>query len=103
MEDLIQNLGVGGIITLMVVKEFLAHLDSKKPEHVNKRMERLVADVSIIKSEIRDLHQWHDREDAEGVKIWNTRNKGLEDTLQRISENIEAQTKLLVKLLGRSN
>lgn len=33
---------------------------------------------------VKELHEWHAKEDKEGVKVWYTRNKGMEDTLLRM-------------------
>jgi hypothetical protein len=33
---------------------------------------------------IKELHEWHDVKDSEGVRIWYPRNKEMADTLQKI-------------------
>ncbi len=103
MENILQSLGVGGILAIIILKEFLNYISQKKPEHFNKKLDKICEDVKILKRESRDLHQWHDKEDSEGVKIWYTRNKSLEDILKRIVDNMEVQTKILQKLLAQRN
>lgn len=40
-------------------------------------------------SKIKDLHNWHNVNDEEGVKIWYTRNKAVEDTLEKMTEILD--------------
>lgn len=40
-------------------------------------------------SKIADLHRWHDKEDEEGVKVWYTRNKDMEETLSKMVEILD--------------
>lgn len=102
--EFIQSLGVGGILAIIILKEFLNHISQKKPDHFNKKLDKICEDVKIIKRESRDLHQWHDREDNEGVKIWYTRNKTIEIAISKIADSLEKQTDILQKLLAqRSN
>jgi len=42
-----------------------------------------------VNSKIKDLHDWHNREDDEGVKIWYTRNKTTEEALEKMTELLE--------------
>lgn len=38
---------------------------------------------------IKDLHDWHNVNDDEGVKLWYTRNKTVEDTLHKMTEILD--------------
>lgn len=42
-----------------------------------------------INSKIKDLWDWHSKEDDEGVKIWYTRNRNMEETLDRLTDICE--------------
>lgn len=42
-----------------------------------------------LNSKIKDLWEWHAKEDEEGVKIWYTRNKTMEETLNRMVDICE--------------
>jgi hypothetical protein len=48
---------------------------------------------------LKDLHEWHNREDSEGVKIWYVR-PGLERAITSLSACIERQTVAIEKILG---
>lgn len=37
-------------------------------------------------SKIQELHKWHDVRDDEGVMLWYTRNKNMEQTLEKMEE-----------------
>ncbi len=38
---------------------------------------------------ITDLYDWHNVNDDEGVKLWYTRNKTVEDTLHKMTEILD--------------
>ncbi len=38
---------------------------------------------------VKDLHDWHNKEDDEGVKVWYTRNKNVEEILEKMVEIID--------------
>ncbi len=38
---------------------------------------------------VKELHQWHAKEDDEGVKVWYTRNKNMEDVLEKMGDVID--------------
>ena len=40
-------------------------------------------------TKIKDLHDWHNINDEEGVKIWYTRNKAVEDTLLKMTQILD--------------
>lgn len=42
-----------------------------------------------INTKIKDLWEWHNKEDDEGVKIWYTRNKTMEDTLEKMTDILD--------------
>lgn len=42
-----------------------------------------------VNSKIKDLWEWHNKEDEEGVKIWYTRNKTMEDTLEKMTDILD--------------
>lgn len=43
---------------------------------------------------LRDLHDWHDKEDADGVKIWYIR-QSLADAITTFAASVDAQTRAL--------
>ena len=42
-----------------------------------------------IHDKIKDLWEWHNKEDDEGVKIWYTRNAKMEETLDKMTDILE--------------
>ena len=38
---------------------------------------------------VKELHEWHNKEDDEGVKVWYTRNKGMEETLEKMADIVD--------------
>jgi len=51
-------------------------------------------DLRKLCQQQEDLHKWHDREDADGVKVWYIR-KSLITAIDKLAENIANQTELL--------
>lgn len=49
----------------------------------------LLAGLYTIHTKVKELHEWHDREDEEGVKIWYTRNKTMEDALEKMTRVLD--------------
>lgn len=59
--------------------------------------EHLGADWERVVKKTDEMHAWHDVEDEEGVKLWYVR-KGLWKSLDKLSENIEKQSKAIDRL-----
>ncbi len=53
-----------------------------------------------VRKMCRDLHEWHNKEDDDGVKIWYVR-RSLEEAITKLSESIDLQTTLLTRLIDR--
>jgi hypothetical protein len=49
----------------------------------------IIIGILSMNSKIKELHAWHDVNDEEGVKIWYTRNKTVEDTLEKMTEILD--------------
>ena len=45
--------------------------------------------VFAVYSKVKDLWDWHNKEDEEGVKIWYTRNAKMEDTLEKMTDILD--------------
>ena len=42
-----------------------------------------------LHSKVKDLWEWHNKEDDEGVKIWYTRNAKMEETLEKMTDILD--------------
>ena len=49
---------------------------------------------------LRELHEWHNKEDADGVKIWYIR-QSLADVITTFAASVEAQTKALEAITNK--
>lgn len=49
---------------------------------------------------LRELYDWHDKEDDDGVKVWYMR-KGLEAAITRLADGIASQNALMERLVER--
>ena len=114
MEHLAE-LGVGGIFALLIIREVLSFVKSRKPSQVqtqavanniqrnlksiqsdncSKEHQRMEKMLESMARKMDDMYKWHDVEDSEGVKVWYVR-KSLEEAIVKLSSSIEKQTELL--------
>lgn len=106
--------GIGLVLALFVfgVREFFGWLSKKNLQNTDGRIKALEDEVAKtnksieqIKKQTEDLHEWHDKSDQDGVKIWYVR-KSLEDALKdhaeavaTLAKNAELQTQILQQLV----
>ena len=64
------------------------------------RLKYLSEKVAIITPQIRDLHHWHNKEDADGVKVWYIR-QSLEQAIAKLGDTLERQT-IVMEALARN-
>jgi hypothetical protein len=65
------------------------------PEKINgERIVKIENKLDVMSDQLEDLHEWHDKEDVDGVKVWYMR-KSLEDAIIKLGENVDRQTRVL--------
>ncbi len=52
--------------------------------------------LPLMSKQISDLHDWHNKDDEDGVKLWYVR-RSMEDAILKLSDNVEKQTQMLDK------
>lgn len=82
MEQL-QQLGIGGIFAILVLREVFLFLGRRRGTGTDDAMRKQVA----------DLHDWHAREDVDGVKIWYVR-KSLDESIEKLATAIDQLVKI---------
>lgn len=98
MEDLFAQLGVGGILAIMIAKESFAAL-RKRSNGAPPKIEVVTADEwRRVSDQVRDLYDWHNKSDADGVKVWYVR-QSLESAIRRLGDIMELHGKLLERLV----
>lgn len=104
--------GLGLFILATALRELFGWLKQKNLQNSESRLKSVEESakstneqIDLIKKKIYDLHEWHDKTDQDGVKIWYVR-KSLEDTLADsakamniLAENSELQTRLLEEII----
>lgn len=104
VEGKILELGVGLIAALMVIREVLNFLDKKRggAEESGSLMSEHVSDVkgsvTAIKDKVDDLHEWHNKTDADGVPLWYVR-RSLEESIRALGEKIYLQIEVQTEIL----
>lgn len=90
-QQILLQLGTGGLLALLIIREVLGFLKARSC----KPPEELIRKIAI---QVRDLHDWHNKTDEDGVKVWYVR-RSLEDAIVKLSSNIEVQSELLRELV----
>jgi len=86
------------------VREFLAYKGEDNKNFIEQVAESYVSikeirrNVEELHDAVKDLYQWHNKEDDEGVKIWYVR-KSLEDNIKRLPTTLEKQKEVLESLV----
>lgn len=89
----ITQIGVGGIFAILVIREVLGFLRSRKNGYYpNRRFNEMC-------NWVEDLWNWHNVTDNDGVKIWYVR-RSLEDAIRKLSDNIDVQTKAFQEMVN---
>lgn len=104
MDARLLELGVGFIAAIMVIREVLGFLEKRKNgwggqsfimnEHVND----VKGTVSAIKDKVDDLHEWHNKTDADGIPLWYVR-RSLEESIRELGEKIYLQIEIQTEIL----
>ncbi|MCW4026132.1 MAG: hypothetical protein NWE76_01445 [Candidatus Bathyarchaeota archaeon] len=45
--------------------------------------------MTTVYFKVKELHEWHSKEDEAGVKVWYARNKDMESTLGKMTEILD--------------
>lgn len=101
----LQTLPVIGIFIILVLREIGNYINSDRKSffsssNINNN-KQLMVEVLTIKNKVDNieklieiLYTWHDKEDADGVKIWYVR-QSLESAIEKLTETLENQTDLI--------
>lgn len=71
-----ETLGMAALAYL-VVRETFSYMKGRKESPLTAK----------VIHQIDDLHEWHAKEDADGVKVWYVR-RSLEDSIQSLAETL---------------
>jgi len=91
-------LGLG--LALILVDKIMYWIDRKRNGTVSKDHPPPKEEWKLMLAQMKDLHDWHNKEDEDGVKIWYVR-RSLEEAIARLSENIAMQTRILERLVDK--
>ncbi len=106
MDDPLVQLGVGGLLAFLIIKEVLGFLnkflDKRKNGRSSEALVKLVCNptpeiLNMVK-QVDELLRLHDVKDVDGVPIWYVRHS-LEKAIAKLSEHVEKQTHMLEKLV----
>lgn len=77
MDQMILQIGVGGALALLVIREVLTFLKERGPQPGDDMYQM-----------VKDLHEWHAVADQDGVKVWYVR-RSLEEAVEKLATTIE--------------
>lgn len=58
-------------------------------ERILRKGDTAADDLAEVKSQVKDLHDWHAKEDEDGVKVWYVR-KSLVDAIENLGNAVVA-------------
>ena len=81
--EILSQIGVGGLIAVIIVRDVIKFLGDKKSPEKNGAGEKM-------RQQINDLWVWHNHEDVNGVKSWYTpaENRKRLERLEKMLEKI---------------
>jgi hypothetical protein len=89
---LLTQLGVGGILVFLFMKQMFEYLKSRDEKRKNGSHTSATNDMFAllrdVQSEVRDLHKWHDVRDEDQVPVWYVR-KSLERQIEKFAGAVE--------------
>ncbi len=91
MEQQLLQLGAGGLFALLVLREVFGFLKDRVRCTHNAALEQMA-------KELHEMHEWHAVTDEDVVKVWYIR-RSLENTLDKLSHTLDAQTQLLKEMV----
>lgn len=100
MHELMLQLGVGGILAILVLREVFSFLRSRGNNNID-----LTAEIRCVKTRIDELYRWHDVRDEDGTPIWYRRasmTRSIERLTSSISElerAVQRQAEILIQLM----
>ena len=108
--NMMLQLGVGAIFALLVLRlvfDFLTEYWRRKEDRgidSSPKIDRVLSiskDLHVFSQRafpmIKDLHDWHNVNDSDGVKIWYVRGS-LEKAIDKLADNLVEQTKILQQM-----
>ncbi len=84
-EHSIADLSVGGIFSLLVIDRVFKFIKDRKVDEADDEQGKLLLSLS---REVHELHQWHDRRDADGVPVWYVRTS-LERAVADLTKKVD--------------
>jgi prefoldin subunit 5 len=109
VENQILQVGAGGLLALLILREVFGFLRKKSQrdeitEVIEEQIDQLrephkeaYKKIEVAMDQINDLWRWHNVSDAEGVKIWYVR-RSLEDAIGKLAVSIDKMTDLMGRL-----
>lgn len=100
MDNILLQLGVGGIFAVLIIREFVNMTSKMKGRNGGSTngtgMLKDVKDISIDTNDrVKSLHGWHERTDNEGRPVWYfpysivDHQKRMADAQERTTENLK--------------
>lgn len=67
-------------------------------DHLHEHVKQIDDRISVINSQVKDLHDWHAKTDQDGVPVWYVR-RSLEAAIEKLADNIQKQTDVFSRLV----
>jgi len=97
MEAIIETYGVLGVVCILLYQEVMRRRGSGGGE-TKEDLSKLKTVAYNNERMIKDLHEWHSKEDEDGVKIWYVR-PSLAKSIDQLAEAIQSQNRIFERLI----
>ncbi len=94
-DSILGQVGIAGILTVLILRtvfDFLDRYRNRKPGEsagaVERKLAVLMKKIETMEIQVRDLHQWHDTRDSDGVFRWYVRSS-LEDAIEKLIKTLD--------------
>ncbi len=98
MENNLLELGMGGLVAILVIREVLGFIKTKRNDNREKEITEYKKLLHIIADEVKWLKDVHNQKDRDGVYAWYVR-QSLEEAVEKLGENIAMQTRVFESLV----
>lgn len=96
-----------GVMVVWILREVFGFLRKKAEREditcancpqLTAELQALRQTLKPVTAQIHDMHDWHNKEDDDGVKVWYVR-RSLETAINKLADNINMQTSAFKELM----
>jgi len=99
MDELITQAGVGGVLSILILREVLPFMSKAKAKANGEVVKELADRAARADHQLTSIHKTLDAKDQDGVRLIYSR-RSLDDVINRLATCIEKQTEMMRDMHG---